>query len=148
MCEAHENGRATSRPAAADGAPCARLRPAEQPGYGDDDDRAHYGDQQAGQVEPRHALGAEPVEDPPADDRPDDAEDDVDHHALAAGPHDDAGDPARERSEDDPQQDVHALPPSLAAPTRPLSAATRNLLPSSTDELGVRRSAGDTCIGA
>jgi hypothetical protein len=46
--------------------------------------RAENGDQEAICVEPRDARGAEKIKHPPADDRTDDSEQNVQHYAFAS----------------------------------------------------------------
>lgn len=70
--------------------------------------RADDGNEQALQIEACHALCAEETEEPAAEKRTDDADDDVGdraHFAVLAG--EDAGDPACQCAKDEPDKDVH-----------------------------------------
>src|ERR1700736_5282185 len=81
--------------------------PAKRTTEQQDDDRADYRDEHAVEVEAGHSRLAEGGEEPAADDRADDAKQDVDEQPLAGLVDDLAGDEAGNQSEDDPGDDRH-----------------------------------------
>jgi hypothetical protein len=68
---------------------------------------AYDGDEHAVEVQPADTFSAKERKDPTADDRPDDAEHDIQHHSLAFLVHNPASDKARNQAENDPTNDGH-----------------------------------------
>jgi hypothetical protein len=71
------------------------------------DHRANDGDEHAVEVQSADTFSAEERKDPTADDRPDDAEHDIQHHSLAFLVNNAASDKARNQAENDPTNDGH-----------------------------------------
>src|SRR5690554_6899660 len=89
-----------------------RSASAYQPDQEEQDNCAQNRNDQAGEVEAGHALRAEGIHDEASDQGTDNTDYDVRERAhLGVAPHDDAGNPSSNGTEDDPQDDVHYLPP-------------------------------------
>jgi hypothetical protein len=69
--------------------------------------RANDGDEHAVEVQSADTFSAKERKDPTADDRPDDAEHDIQHHSLAFLVNNAASDKARNQTEYDPTNDGH-----------------------------------------
>src|SRR2546421_7992597 len=74
-------------------------------------DKAHHRpddrDEQAPEIEPRDARRSKRVKDPPANDRANDSQHDVEQHAFAAPVHDLASDESSNQPQHNPAHKVH-----------------------------------------
>src|SRR5512140_48369 len=88
------------------------------------DDGPDRGDQDALDVNARNPEPQKGRSQPSADNRANDAEDDVADDAIAAALHHHPGQPTRNQTDDDPGYDSHDIPLLEPAPATPFRVAT------------------------